>query len=612
MILDVTGKIGTEILQILNSELAVSTPKGTRVTLADLVQIAGVPSVNELPSKWAINNGVITGASDIEADLIPASTPADADLTSGLPVNISEGVLPAASTSSLGPREGTQASPYTIPELEGFSPELQTVATAGTGGTAAPTPVETPVPRKVELGIKSNVPVPAAPPSAFGTQTATTTTTTSQEQDLAKMENLLSEQLRISSELSNINLGKTQEEATAALEAISEIQANLATAETERQTRLKLQREREVELVAQVEAATLEYKNAEIDSERIWKKKGTGSRLLAAIAAGLGAYASAMTGTKNFALEIINNAISDDIEAQKAEIAVKGGVITEQRNLLNDLRNKGMSDQEAESAARVIMISQVEMMLQQKLAKIKGASFIKQGQLLQEQLNTQKEMDLERLKLNATSKVVTTIKEVPSAAQKLANARELAKQQALGRVEGKIVAERIIGLTDAEKRALSVDGYLGLAPTVEEAKKARDASKKMIEGIAALDNLVAKRKKHGFETDWFGMIPDADREAAKSDAILFLGMIKSKLFLDLGVLQEADVKLLAKAVPQDPLGVFREGPTLAQYQAIRDYMVKSGEIYFKTLGLTPQTGVSKDLSKPDLRTEFQQSAAAYN
>jgi hypothetical protein len=41
-------------------------------------------------------------------------------------------------------------------------------------------------------------------------------------------------------------------------------------------------------------------------------------------------------------------------------------------------------------------------------------------------------------------------------------------------------------------------------------------------------------------------------------------------------------------------------------------MVKSGEIYFKTLGLTPQTGVSKDLSKPDLRTEFQQSAAAYN
>ena len=51
MIVPVAGKTGTEILQILNSEL----PKGTRTTLAELVQIAGVPSVNELPSFWAIN-----------------------------------------------------------------------------------------------------------------------------------------------------------------------------------------------------------------------------------------------------------------------------------------------------------------------------------------------------------------------------------------------------------------------------------------------------------------------------------------------------------------------------------------------------------------------------
>jgi hypothetical protein len=273
-----------------------------------------------------------------------------------------------------------------------------------------------------------------------------------------------------------------------------------------------------------------------------------------------------------------------------------------------------MSDTEAENAAQVIMLSIAQTMLQERLAKIKVKSIKKEGALLQEQLNTEKEMKLETLRLSVTPKTVTTVteKQVVSPASKLSTARALAREQSLGREQGKSEAKQTVELSDAEKRALSVDGYLGLAPTVEEAKLARDASKKMTEGIAALDNLVAMRDEHGFETDWFGMIPDADRESAKTDAILFLGMIKNKLFMDLGVLQEADVKLLAKAVPQDPLGVFREGPTLAQYQTIRDYMVKSGEIYFKTLGLTPQTGVSADLRKPDLRATFKTSEALYN
>lgn len=272
-----------------------------------------------------------------------------------------------------------------------------------------------------------------------------------------------------------------------------------------------------------------------------------------------------------------------------------------------------MSDTEAENAAHVIMLSRSETMLQQKLAKSKVESVKQEGELLLKQLRIQSELALETLRLGAEPKVVIAVteKQVVSQASKLLTARELAKQQSLGREEGKSLAKQTVELSDAEKRALSVDGYLGLAPTVEEAKKARDASKKLIEGIQALDNLVAKRLEHGFKTDWFDLIPDADREAAKTDAILFLGMIKNQLFLDLGVLQEADVTLLAKAVPQDPLGVFREGPTLAQYQTIRDYMVKSGEIYFDTLGLIPEGGVRVDLKKEGLRKQLQAAFSAY-
>ena len=596
MIIDVSGKSAPGILQTLKSE-------GVNATLADLLQVSDAASANELPSFWAIDNGVITGASDSRADLIPASEPEPAPAE---PLTLAQPEPAALPSITPAPEDGTPVLPVDV--LAEFSQEVQAVATPGIAGTTAST-AATPVPADPLLGIKRT----ATAPSGYIPITERTTTTSTQEQDLKNYETLLQKRLEIDTELSDINLGRSQEEANAALQTISQIKKEQNKLANEREERQKLQTARENEVLAAVEAATLEYKNAELDTGRIWQRKGTGSRILAAIAAGLGAYASAMSGTKNFALEIINNAISDDIDAQKSEIALKGGVITEQRNLLSDLIRKGMSDTEAENAARVIMLSQAQTMLQERLAKIKVGSVKQEGALLQEQLNNEREMKLETLRLSVAPKTVVTEKETQQAGPALVNltARELAKQRALGTAEGKSEAKQTVELSDAERRALSVPGYIGVAPTVEEAKKARDASKKMTEGIEALDNLVAMRKKHGFETDWFGWLPDADREAAKTDAILFLGMIKNQLFLDLGVLQDADVKLLARAVPQDPLGVFREGPTLAQYQTIRDYMVKSGEIYFSTLGLIPEGGVRVDLKEEGLRKQLQAAFSAY-
>jgi len=596
MIIDVSGKSAPGILQTLKSE-------GVNATLADLLQVSDAASANELPSFWAIDNGVITGASDSRADLIPASEPEPAPAE---PLTLAQPEPAALPSITPAPEDGTPVLPVDV--LAEFSQEVQAVATPGSAGPTAST-AATPVPADPLLGIKRT----ATAPSGYIPITERTTTTSTQEQDLKNYETLLQKRLEIDTELSDINLGRSQEEANAALQTISQIKKEQNKLANEREERQKLQTARENEVLAAVEAATLEYKNAELDTGRIWQRKGTGSRILAAIAAGLGAYASAMSGTKNFALEIINNAISDDIDAQKSEIALKGGVITEQRNLLSDLIRKGMSDTEAENAARVIMLSQAQTMLQERLAKIKVGSVKQEGALLQEQLNNEREMKLETLRLSVAPKTVVTEKETQQAGPALVNltARELAKQRALGTAEGKSEAKQTVELSDAERRALSVPGYIGVAPTVEEAKKARDASKKMTEGIEALDNLVAMRKKHGFETDWFGWLPDADREAAKTDAILFLGMIKNQLFLDLGVLQDADVKLLARAVPQDPLGVFREGPTLAQYQTIRDYMVKSGEIYFSTLGLIPEGGVRVDLKEEGLRKQLQAAFSAY-
>lgn len=70
--------------------------------------------------------------------------------------------------------------------------------------------------------------------------------------------------------------------------------------------------------------------NATVDPGRFFANKGTLAQVGAAFAVAMGAYSSAMTGQKNYALDIVNDAIDKDIMAQKeakagANDAVKRG-----------------------------------------------------------------------------------------------------------------------------------------------------------------------------------------------------------------------------------------------------------------------------------------------
>lgn len=56
---------------------------------------------------------------------------------------------------------------------------------------------------------------------------------------------------------------------------------------------------------------------SKIEPKDYWADKSTGSKIAAAIAMGLGAYASAMTGTQNAPMQIINDAITRDMNLQK-------------------------------------------------------------------------------------------------------------------------------------------------------------------------------------------------------------------------------------------------------------------------------------------------------
>ena len=65
-----------------------------------------------------------------------------------------------------------------------------------------------------------------------------------------------------------------------------------------------------------------------------FSKEDTGKKIMAAIAAGLGAYASAITGGPNSALEIINDAIDRDLAIQKENLERQRMAIIDQNDFL--------------------------------------------------------------------------------------------------------------------------------------------------------------------------------------------------------------------------------------------------------------------------------------
>lgn len=154
----------------------------------------------------------------------------------------------------------------------------------------------------------------------------------------------------------------TAEEATALARRAAESERTAAEAEMFAQgERLRVQQEKERRIASEVKAAEdrrlqaeLEYKSGRVDPKRIFSGEGGELRQIgAAIASALGAFGAAMTGSGNFAQQIIQSSIDRDIEAQKEEIRVKGAAAD---NALNDLMSRRMTQGQAEAALRAQML----------------------------------------------------------------------------------------------------------------------------------------------------------------------------------------------------------------------------------------------------------------
>jgi hypothetical protein len=197
--------------------------------------------------------------------------------------------------------------------------------------------------------------------------------------------------------------------------AYFEEQKNLLQAREAEANAQKAQIDRGVmELQAKRDAALKEYTGAKVDPGR--SQKG-GKNWIDAIAAALGAYGAAISKTPNFALEVIQGRINNDIDAQKAEIAIKRDGAD---NALADLTRKLGSQELAEKALRDIQTDRARASFQSQAAGTKDQELAAKHLGIAAALQEKQADFREQYRVGAEGQVTKSIVNAPATAGRAA------------------------------------------------------------------------------------------------------------------------------------------------------------------------------------------------
>lgn len=136
---------------------------------------------------------------------------------------------------------------------------------------------------------------------------------------------------------------------------------------------------------AELEERVNAYKTAvdnyvKTPNQTFWEKKGTGARVMGGIAMALGALGAGMTHGPNFAMDIINKAIDDDLNHQKLELEKQGQNVRNNESLLGQMRLKFGDERQAEIAAKSAMLKNAELTMQGIAAKYQGPEAVANAQ----------------------------------------------------------------------------------------------------------------------------------------------------------------------------------------------------------------------------------------
>jgi len=133
--------------------------------------------------------------------------------------------------------------------------------------------------------------------------------------------------------------------------------------------------------------------DSKIDPDRVWKEKGTGARIVAALAQGLGAFGASLSGGANYATQIVDQMIRDDIAAQESDRENKRGDVDEQRQGIAGMMSRYDDQRQQQAAQTALSYQHVQQQLEGLTANVQDVETRERaGAMMQ---------DLERNRLQA-------------------------------------------------------------------------------------------------------------------------------------------------------------------------------------------------------------------
>ena len=151
--------------------------------------------------------------------------------------------------------------------------------------------------------------------------------------------------------------------------------------------------------IADVRRGIEERASMKVDPGEYWGSLGTGQKIAAAIAVGLGGFAEGLSGgaVKNTALQMINRYSDQSIRAQEFNLQSADKSIDAKRGILHDMMQLTGSKEAARSAAKIAMLQNVKMQTEAISAKTDPKLEKSSTQTLLAGLETEKVNEHEKL-----------------------------------------------------------------------------------------------------------------------------------------------------------------------------------------------------------------------
>lgn len=261
---------------------------------------------------------------------------------------------------------------------------------------------------------------------------------------------------------------QTLEQAQEAQRVAAASEAELASQRAE-QARIEeenaaIERERRRQLVEEttqkLDAANKALDESKIDIEAAYG--GAAGRIFAGLAVALGSFGASMTGGPNYAMQLVNQRIDREIDAQKTELEKKKGKVTQLGQLLQ--RNEGLLG-DAEQARRLAKAQTFKALADDVEARNKGRALAPQQAQVLQTLRSQQAQAMSDLQLGverstAARQMVGAEERARMAAAQGAEAkrqRDLREKRAQQAFESGLKVEEALGI-EAGKRAMEEGG----------------------------------------------------------------------------------------------------------------------------------------------------------